>query len=95
MGKTKPHIESLVQRLRNTGGGDTLPPIYMYVEILIIKDRFRGGGGGRGGGEGGGEGGGGGGGGRGGGEGGGGRGGGRGRGGGGGGGGRGAGVENR
>ena len=31
--KTKPFLESLVQRLRNTGGGDTLPPIYMYIHI--------------------------------------------------------------
>ena len=36
MGKTKPCIKSLVQRQRNTGGGDTLPPIYIYVLYLLI-----------------------------------------------------------
>ena len=31
LGKTKPFLESLVQRLRNTGGG--YPPAHIYIYI--------------------------------------------------------------
>ena len=34
LGKTKPFLESLVQRLRNTGGGG-YPPAHIYIYIYI------------------------------------------------------------
>ena len=39
LGKTKPFLESLVQRLRNTGGGIPSRPyicIYIYVSIISL-----------------------------------------------------------